>query len=71
VRRSTVIVLLALGATFAGFVIASNERLRAGKSDIAPTVAAGPQTATLHWRETYGDPGEQLIFTVESLDVTG
>jgi hypothetical protein len=70
VRRSTVIVLLALGATFAGFVIASNERLRAGKSDIAPTVAAGPQTATLHWRETYGDPGEQLIFTVESLDVT-
>jgi hypothetical protein len=68
--RSTVIVLLALGATFAGFVFASNERLRAGESDITRTVAAGPQTAPLHWRETYGDPGERLVFTVESLEVT-
>jgi hypothetical protein len=70
VSRSTVIVLLALGATFAGFVFASNERLRGGQSDITRTVAAGPQTATLHWRETYGDPDEQLVFTVESLEVT-
>jgi hypothetical protein len=70
VSRSTVIVLLALGATFAGFVFASSGRLRAGESDIAPTVAAGPQTAPLHWRETYGDPGEQLVFTWESLEVT-
>ena len=70
VSRSTVIVLLALGATFAGFVFASNGRLRAGESDITHTVAAGPQTAPLHWRETYGDPGEQLVFTVKSLEVT-
>jgi hypothetical protein len=70
VSRSTIIVLVALGATFAGFVFASNGRLRAGESDIAPTVAAGPQTAPLHWRETYGDPGEQLVFTVKSLAVT-
>jgi hypothetical protein len=70
VSLSTGIVLLALGATFAGFVLASNERLRAGESDIAPTVAAGPQTATLHWTETYGDPRERLIFTVDSLEVT-
>lgn len=68
--RSTIIVLLALGATFAGFVFASNERLRAGESDIAHTVAASPQTATLHWAETYGDPGERLVFTVDSLEVT-
>jgi len=70
VSRSTIIVLLALGATFAGFVFASNGRLRAGESDIAHTVAAGPQTAVLHWRETYGDPGERLVFTVRSLEVT-
>jgi len=70
VSRSTVIVLLALGATFAGFVFASNGRLRAGESDIAPTVAAGPQMAPLDWRETYGNPGEQLVFTVKSLEVT-
>jgi hypothetical protein len=70
VSRSTIIVLLALGATFAGFVFASNGRLRAGESDIAPTVAASPQIAPLHWRETYGDPGEQLVFTVKSLEVT-
>ena len=70
VSRSTIIVLLALGATFAGFVFASSGRLRAGESDIAPTVAAGPQTAVLHWRETYGDPGEQLVFKVRSLEVT-
>jgi len=70
VSRSTVIVLLALGATFAGFVFASNGRLRAGESEITRTVAAGPQTAALHWRETYGDPGERLVFTVRSLQVT-
>ena len=68
--RSTIIVLLVLGATFAGFVFASNERLRGGESKVAPTVAAGPQTATLDWRETYGEKGEQLVFTVDSLEVT-
>ena len=68
--RSTVIVLLALGATFAGFVFASNGRLRAGESDITATVAAGPQTASLHWTETFGDPGERLVFTVRSIQVT-
>jgi hypothetical protein len=70
VSRSTIIVLLALGATFAGFVLASNSRLRGGSSEVTPTVAAGPQSATLDWTETYGDPGEQLVFTVASLEVT-
>ena len=51
-------------------MFASNGRLRAGESDITRTVAAGPQTAPLHWRETYGDPGERLVFTVDSLEVT-
>jgi hypothetical protein len=69
VSRSTIIVLLALGATFAGFVVASSARLRGG-DDVAPTVAAGPQAAPLEWRETYGEDGERVVFTVDSLEVT-
>ena len=68
--RSSLIVLLALGATFAGFVLASNaERLRGDDSDVAPSVAAGPQLAELDWNEAYGE-GEQILFTVDRLEVT-
>lgn len=69
--RTTIIVLVALGATVAGFAIASNaERLR-GEAEVSePSVAAGPQKAKLDWREVYGDPGEQIVFTVASLEVT-
>jgi hypothetical protein len=69
VSRSTIIVLLALGATFAGFVFASNARLR-GDGDVRPTVAAGPQTAQLGWTEPYGEGGERVVFTVDSLEIT-
>ncbi|MCE3287556.1 MAG: hypothetical protein K0S64_1162 [Gaiellaceae bacterium] len=69
--KTTLIVLIALGATFAGFVLASNaQRLSGDEEDIPTSVAAGPQTAVLDWREVYGDVGEQLVFTVEQLDVT-
>ena len=70
--RTTLIVLIALGATFAGFVLASNaKRLTADDDEeIATSVAAGPQTADLDWRETHGSAGEQLIFTVERLEIT-
>ena len=69
--RTTLIVLIALGATFAGFVLASNaQRLTDDDEDVATSVAAGPQTAGLDWRETYGTAGEQLIFTVTRLEVT-
>ena len=69
--RTTIIVLVALGATMAGFAIASNaERLRGGDDVSEPSVAAGPQKATLDWREVNGDPGEQIVFTVSSLEVT-
>lgn len=69
--RTTIIVLFALGATVAGFAIASNaERLRADDEVSTPSVGAGPQKAQLDWREVYGDPGEQLVFTVDSLEVT-
>ena len=69
--RASIIVLIALGATFAGFVLASNaKRLGSDAPDTAPTVAASPQFAELDWRETYGNPGEQIVFTVTSIRVT-
>lgn len=69
--KTTLIVLIALGATFAGFVLASNAQRLSGDEEAIPTsVAAGPQTADLGWREVYGSPGEQLVFTVEQMDVT-
>jgi hypothetical protein len=71
VSRTTLIVLIALGATFAGFVLASNaQRLSGDDPEIETSSAAGPQTAELGWRETYGPAGEQLVFTVEGLTVT-
>ena len=69
--RSSLIVLLALGATFAGFVLASNaERIRGDDSSVTPSAAAGPQTAELDWNEPYGEKGEQLVFIVDELEVT-
>jgi hypothetical protein len=71
VSRTTIIVLVAVGATLAGFAIASSaERLRGGEETSGPSVAAGPQTARLDWREVHGEPGEQLVFTVDSIEVT-
>jgi hypothetical protein len=71
VSKTTTIVLIALGATFAGFVLASNaQRLRGDEPDVQPSVAAGPQSASLGWRETYGVPGEEVVFTVDSIEVT-
>jgi hypothetical protein len=71
VSRTTLIVLIALGATFAGFVLASNaQRLSGDDPEVEASVAAGPQAAELDWRETYGTPGEQLVFTVDRIDVT-
>ena len=69
--RTTIVVLVALGATLAGFVLASNaSRLRGTEDAPDASVAAGPQKADLGWRETYGSPGEQIVFTVDSLEVT-
>jgi hypothetical protein len=71
VNRTTIIVLIALGATLAGFALASNaSRLRGTENAPAASVAAGPQRADLGWRETFGSPGEQVVFTVDSLEVT-
>jgi hypothetical protein len=71
VSRTTTIVLIALGATFAGFVLASNaQRLQGDDPEVEPSVAAGPQYKRLEWSEKYGVPGEEVVFTVDSLEVT-
>jgi hypothetical protein len=71
VSKTTLIVLIALGATFAGFVLASNaQRLGDDEPEIATSTAAGPQAVALDWREPYGTPGERLVFTVSRLEVT-
>jgi hypothetical protein len=71
VSRTSIVVLIALGATFAGFVLASNaQRLSADEPEPATSTAAGPQIAELDWRETYGSGSERVVFTVGGLEVT-
>jgi hypothetical protein len=69
-NRTTIIVLLAIGATLAGFALSTNAR-RLQDDETAPRArdAATPQRAILGWRETFGPPGEKLVFSVESLEV--
>jgi hypothetical protein len=71
VSRTMIVALVALGATLAGLALATNASRLGGSEDVPDTsVAAGPQTADLEWRETYGSGGEQVVFTVDSLEVT-
>jgi hypothetical protein len=70
VRRSTALVLVVLGAALAGFVFSSSAiRLDGDAAPAEPSVAAGPQSAMLWWRETYGPPGQKLVFEVERFRV--
>ena len=69
-NRTTVFVLVALGAAIAGFAFSSNARRGDNEGTVSPrSVAAGEQTAILGWRETSGEPGEQLVFSVAQLQV--
>jgi hypothetical protein len=69
-RRSTALVLVVLGAALAGFVFSSSAvRFDGDKAPAEASVAAGPQSAMLYWRETYGPPGQKLVFEVERLRV--
>lgn len=68
-RRTTVLVLVALGAAGAGFAFSSVERIRDGDSTPEASVPAGPQVAELGWRETFGPRGERLEFSVERFEV--
>lgn len=68
--RTTILVLIALGAALAGFAFSSAaNRVQDEPATIDTTAAARPQTATLRWRETYGRAGQQLVFSVETLQV--
>ena len=70
VSRTTLIVLIALGAAVASFGFSSVARtLQEEPRDEVTGVAAGPQEKEVDWRETYGKPGERLVFSVESLEV--
>ena len=69
-RKSTLVVLLALGATATGFVIASiASSLQGPGSAATASIAAPPQKAALGWHETFGSAGQRLVFTVDSLQV--
>ena len=69
--RTTILVLVALGAALAGFAFSSAaKRLQDDEPAAEASVAARPQSASLDWRETHGTPGEHLVFSVDSLQVT-
>jgi hypothetical protein len=68
--RTAVLVLVALGAAIAGFAFSTNARRGDGETaSSARTVAASPQRATLGWREVAGEAGEQIVFSVDTLEV--
>lgn len=68
--RKTILVLVALGAAAAGFTFSTAaKRLQDEEPAAEASVAASPQTASLDWRETHGPPGEQLVFSVGSIQV--
>src|ERR671915_120704 len=69
--RTSVVVLIALGAALAGFAISSTaNRIRDDNAPAPASKPAGPQLADLGWRETYGPRGQQIVFVVDSLEVT-
>ena len=68
--RTTILVLVALGAALAGFALATNARRAQDEPSAPPThAAAGPQKAELGWQEHFGSEGDELVFSVDSLEV--
>jgi hypothetical protein len=68
--RTTILVLVALGAALAGFAFSATAgQLKDEKPAPGASAAAGPQRAALGWQETFGEVGEQLVFSVDSLQV--
>jgi len=69
--RTTIVVLVAFGAALAGFVFSTTaQRLADDEPEPGTSRAAGPQVATVGWHEVFGDPGQQLAFGVDTLEVT-
>jgi hypothetical protein len=70
-RRSTLLVFIVLGAALAALAFSFGvDRVKIGDDVLRPSVAAGPQSATLGWREVYGSGPNRIVFEVERLDVT-
>ena len=68
--RTTVLVLVALGAAIAGFAFST--AARRGEEETAAgsgSAAATAQHASLGWRESHGAAGERLVFSVDTLEV--
>jgi len=69
-RRTTMLAFVVLGAALAALAFSSTAgRLADDPAPALPSVAAGPQSVQLDWRETYGSGGERIVFEVESLEV--
>jgi hypothetical protein len=69
-RRSTLLVLIAVGAAVIGFAIASAaERVRGSKGEPAASEAAPAQVAKLDISEALGVAGERLEFGVSRFQV--
>jgi hypothetical protein len=70
VSRTTILVLVALGAALAGFAFSTTaKRLQSEEASADASAAARPQLAALGWRESYGSATERLVFSVRSLEV--
>ncbi len=68
--RTTILILVALGATLAGFALSTNaRRLQDDGPATVERPAAGAQRAALGWRETFGSEDDRLVFSVDSLEV--
>jgi hypothetical protein len=68
--RTSLVVLVALGAALAGFAISSKaNRIRDDDAPSPASMAASRQSAELGWRETYGPREQQIVFVVDSLEV--
>ena len=60
-----------LGAAFAALAFSTTAgRLDDDPGPVAPSVAAGPQSATLDWQETYGSGADRVVFEVERLEIS-
>jgi hypothetical protein len=68
-RRSTLLILIAVGAALVGFAFASAERIRSDAASPASSAAAKPQVARLGWFEKQGPKGERLEFRVQKFQV--
>src|SRR5688500_7110660 len=68
--RRRALVLVVFGAGLAGFAFSSAvSRTEEDETPTERSIAAGPQTAELDWRETYGPKGQKLVFEVDRLEV--